>query len=179
MTTTSTPYRPAARNTRDGFGQLLHAEWTKFRTVRGWIIGMIVAVLITAGIGIFVAAGGASQSCQAAGGPVSSGAACGSGSALTLGPGGQPVTDNFYFVRQPLAGNGSLTVQVTSLTSLLPPAGQVFGATPARPGLVPWSKAGIMIRSSLSAGSGCSGTTRATRPACPAPSRRRARAGSG
>ena len=35
--------RPAmpVRAERDGFGQLLHAEWTKFRTVRGWVIGMI------------------------------------------------------------------------------------------------------------------------------------------
>ena len=62
------PYRSTARRGRDGFGQLLHAEWTKFRTVRGWVIGTIVAVLMTAGIGIFVAAGGASQSCQAVGG---------------------------------------------------------------------------------------------------------------
>ena len=151
--TTITPYRSTAQDARDGFGQLLHAEWTKFRTVRGWVAGMIVAVLITAGIGLFVAAGGASQSCQAVGEPASSGGGCGSGPALTLGPGGEPVTDNFYFVRQPLAGNGSITVRVTSLTSLLPPAGQVFGATPSRPGLVPWSKAGIIIRSSLTPGS--------------------------
>jgi len=27
----------------DGFAQLLHAEWTKFRTVRGWVIGVIIA----------------------------------------------------------------------------------------------------------------------------------------
>ena len=151
--TTITPYRSTGQNARDGFWQLLHGEWTKFRTVRGWVAGMIVAVVITAGIGIFVAASGASQSCQSVGGPVSSGGGCGSGAALPLGPGGEPVTDNFYFVRQPLAGNGSITVRVTSLTSLLPPAGQVFGATPDRPGLVPWSKAGIIIKSSLSAGS--------------------------
>ena len=34
------------------------------------------------------------------------------------GPGGEWVTDSFYFVRQPLAGNGSITVRVTSLTGL-------------------------------------------------------------
>ena len=28
---------------RDGFGRLVHAEWTKFRTVRGWVIGAIVS----------------------------------------------------------------------------------------------------------------------------------------
>jgi ABC-type transport system involved in multi-copper enzyme maturation permease subunit len=142
-----TPYRSQAGPGNDGFAQLLHAEWTKFRTIRGWIIGMIIAVLVTAGIGIFVAAGGPSQSCQAVGGQAQSGAACG-GSGLTLGPGGEPVIDNFYFVRQPLAGNGSLTVRVTSLTSLLPPAGQIFGSTPSRPGTVPWAKAGIIIGAS-------------------------------
>ena len=31
---------------RDGFAQLLRAEWTKFRTVRGWVIGMVVAALV-------------------------------------------------------------------------------------------------------------------------------------
>ena len=50
--TAITPYRSTAREARDGFGQLLHAEWTKFRTVRGWVVGMIVAVLIAAGIGL-------------------------------------------------------------------------------------------------------------------------------
>ena len=28
---------------RDGFAQVLRAEWIKFRTVRGWVIGIIVA----------------------------------------------------------------------------------------------------------------------------------------
>jgi hypothetical protein len=39
---------PAARG---GFGQVLRAEWTKFRTVRGLVIGVIVAPLVTAGLG--------------------------------------------------------------------------------------------------------------------------------
>ena len=141
--TTLTPYRSTARDTRDGFGPLLHAEWTKFRTVRGWVTGMIVAVLVMAGIGSFVAAGGASPSCQTVSATGQSGG-CG-GPTLTLGPGGEPVTSNFYFVRQPLAGNGSITIRVTSLTSLLPPTRSEFGTPPSRPGTVPWSKAGIII----------------------------------
>jgi ABC-type transport system involved in multi-copper enzyme maturation permease subunit len=144
MTTTITPYRSTTQGTRDGFAQLVHAEWTKFRTVRGWVIGMIVAVLVTAGIGILVAAGSAGQSCQSIGSRGSS-SGCGSAPALPLGPDGEPVVDNFYFVRQPLAGNGSLTVRLTSLTSLLPPAGQGLGATPSQPGTVPWAKAGIIM----------------------------------
>ena len=70
--TTITPYRSPVQDGRDGFGQLLHAEWTKFRTVRGWIIGMIVAILVTAGIGLFLVAASANVSCGASspGGPV-------------------------------------------------------------------------------------------------------------
>jgi ABC-type transport system involved in multi-copper enzyme maturation permease subunit len=155
--TTVTPYRSTARESRDGFGQLLHAELTKFRTVRGWVAGLIVAVLVSAGIGVFVAAGGASPSCQSvgggSGGSGGSAGGCASASALPVGPGGEPVTDNFYLVRQPLAGNGSLTVRITSLTSLLPPAGQVFGSAPDRPGEVPWAKTGIIIKDSLAPGS--------------------------
>ena len=121
---TVTPYRPGRHAGRDGFAQLLHAEWTKFRTVRGWVIGMTVAVLLTAGIGL-LAAGGTGSSCQStsgsSGGPTRSGSACGTNT-FPVGPGGVPVDDSFYFVRQPLTGNGSITVQVTSLTGLLPPA---------------------------------------------------------
>ncbi len=148
--TTVTPYRSTARDARDGFGQLLHAEWTKFRTVRGWVIGMIVAVLITAGLGVFVAKTSApsctSQSGSGQHGPVQHGVACGQ-PVYTLGPGGEPVQDEFYFVRQPLAGNGSITVRVTSLTTLLP------GTSPVRPVLVPWSKAGIIISGGTRPGS--------------------------
>jgi ABC-type transport system involved in multi-copper enzyme maturation permease subunit len=153
--TTITPYRSPVQDGPDGFPQLLHAEWTKFRTVRGWVIGMIVAILVTAGLGVFLVAASTNVSC----GSVSSGggsgqvrhgeAACGQ-PALLLGPGGEPVTDDFYFVRQPLAGNGSITVRVTSLKGL--PNGPLQGLD-MQSGLVPWSKAGIIIKQDLSRGS--------------------------
>ena len=41
---------------RAGFGAVLRAEWTKFRSVRGWVIGMILAALLTIFIGVFAAA---------------------------------------------------------------------------------------------------------------------------
>jgi ABC-type transport system involved in multi-copper enzyme maturation permease subunit len=153
--TTIAPYRSPVQDGPDGFPQLLHAEWTKFRTVRGWVIGMIVAILVTAGIGLFLVAASTNVSCGASttGGSVQhvqhGAAACGQ-PALLLGPGGEPVTDSFYFVRQPLAGNGSITVRVTSLTGL-PPG-------PMQPGLVPWSKAGILIKEDLSQGSAYAAT---------------------
>src|ERR1700733_7453118 len=53
-TTTLTPYRSGRAPGRDGFAQLLRAEWTKFRTVRGWLIALgaaaLLAVLATIGI---------------------------------------------------------------------------------------------------------------------------------
>ena len=140
--TTVTPYRSTARDPRAGFGQLLHAEWTKFRTVRGWVIGMIVAVLVTAGLGLLIAKASVPscsvQTSAGGSGPVQHGAACGQ-PVYPLGPGGEPVRDQYYFVRQPLAGHGTLTVRVTSLT------GQSPGTGPGQPILASWSKAGIIV----------------------------------
>jgi len=130
-----TPYRSQAAAGRESFWHLVHAEWTKFRTVRGWVIAMIVAIMaITAFVFL---AGNVSSSC--------SGSAC---PAPPTGPGGEPVTDAFYFAHQPLTGNGTITVQMTSL------AGQVaVGPSQTVPGLQPWSKAGIIIKQSTSQGS--------------------------
>jgi ABC-type transport system involved in multi-copper enzyme maturation permease subunit len=126
----------------DRLARALHAEWTKFRTVRGWVAGVIIAVLLTAGIALLdhSQCGGT----QTPGGPVITGAGC---PAPPLGPGGEAVTDSFYFVRQPLAGNGGLTARVTSLTS---PA---YQAQAGAAGLQPWAKAGIMIAASTRPGS--------------------------
>ena len=62
---------------------------------------------------------------------------------VPLGPGGEAVTDTFYFVHQPLAGDGSITVRVSSLTGLVAhragdsSAGPAQGSSsePQRPGL--------------------------------------------
>jgi ABC-type transport system involved in multi-copper enzyme maturation permease subunit len=147
-----TPYRPAVAAGRDGFAQLLRAEWTKFRSVRGWVIGMIVAVVVAAGIGL-LGAGGTTSSCQQVGssGPARHGAGC--MPAFPLGPGGEPVTDSFYFVRQPLTGDGTITVRVTSLTGLVP-SGNLNSPSPSmQPGLEEWAKAGIIIKENLNQGS--------------------------
>jgi ABC-type transport system involved in multi-copper enzyme maturation permease subunit len=152
---TTTPYRSDLPAGQDGFTQLLQAEWTKFRTVRGWVIGAVVAALVTLGLGLFAAAGG-SSSCSSGNGPARSGLGC--APTFTIGPGGEPVMDNFYFVRQPLAGNGSITVRVTSLTGLLPvlnsnapvgPQQQV----PMHSGLMPWAKAGLIVKDGTAQGS--------------------------
>jgi len=153
--TTVAPYRSGSRAGSDGFPQLLHAEWTKFHTVRGWVIGMIVAVVVTAGLGIFAAAGSRGSCATESTGPggvVHHSTVCPGPPALTLGPGGEPVTDRFYFVRQPLAGNGSITVRVTSLTGLGGFDTQTNGFV-GQPQLVPWSKAGIIISDGTRQGS--------------------------
>jgi ABC-type transport system involved in multi-copper enzyme maturation permease subunit len=115
----------------DGFGRLLHSEWTKFRTVRGWLVGIILAVLVTVGI--------AELNQSECGGP--NGSVCTS----ALGPGGEAVTDSFYFVHQPLSTDGSITAEVSSLT------GRSLG--PSQAALAPWAKAGIIIKASTRPGS--------------------------
>ncbi len=136
----------------NGCGGLLRAEWTKFRSVRGWVIGMIVAALLTIFLGVFVA-GNSSVGCQVNGGPVESGKAC--LPYIPHGPGGEVVTDSFSFLRQPLTGNGTITARVTALTGQN--ANGNGGPQPAGgitvPRLVPWAKAGIIIKQSAHQGS--------------------------
>ncbi|TDD84211.1 hypothetical protein E1298_20335 [Actinomadura rubrisoli] len=67
---------------------------------------------------------------------------------VTIGPGGEPVTDSFYFVHRPLAGNGSITVSVSALKSSIPE-----GPGDLQPGNVPWAKAGLIIKASTRQGS--------------------------
>ena len=110
--TTLVQYRSDRQAGRDGFTQLLRAEWTKFRTVRGWVIGMAVAMLLIVGLGALT---GTNSECGIQLTPTSPSLAC---PAPPTGPGGEWVSDSFYFVRQPLAGDGSITVRVTSLTGL-------------------------------------------------------------
>src|SRR6266702_4438052 len=69
-----------------GFGALLRAEWTKFRSVRGWVIGMILAAVLTVFIGVFAAAN-ANIGCQLNGGLSKSGKAC--LPQIPHGPGGE------------------------------------------------------------------------------------------
>ena len=140
------PYRSALGTGRDGFAQLLRAEWTKFRTVRGWLVALAVGGLLIVGLGVLTGAGSVcSENNHACPTP-------------PTGPGGQWVTDSFYFVHQPLGGNGTLTVRVTSLTGLYSthgglPAGGGSPTAGMTPGVQPWSKAGIIIKAGTTQGS--------------------------
>jgi ABC-type transport system involved in multi-copper enzyme maturation permease subunit len=152
MTATITPYRPPQQAGRDGFAQLLHAEWTKFRTLRGWVIAIIIAAAAIVVVGVLLPLGGGQSHCGS-----QSGAAC--LGLVPTGPDGEAVNDSYYLAAQPLAGDGSITVRVTSLTGMIssgnggyvgpnsPPPGTLT------PGLVPWAKAGIIITGSTRPGS--------------------------
>ncbi len=136
-TGTITPYRSVQRPGRDDFPHLLWAEWTKFRTARGWVIAMVAAALLTA-LAVVALAGVSNGSQNAGANP-----------AFAIGPGGEAVTDDFYFVHQSLDGNGSITVRVASLDTELPTPGG--GSSPHI--AVPWAKAGIIIKASTKPGS--------------------------
>ncbi|MEU0400107.1 hypothetical protein ABZ318_07625 [Streptomyces sp. NPDC006197] len=134
MTTTLSPSPAAHRQARGGFGRVLRAEWTKFRTVRGWVLGTVGALVVTCLVGLLATAqsndGGANAT------------------KLPVGPSGDAVNDAFYFLHQPLKGDGSITVPVSSLT------GQVAASpTENKPGLAPWAKAGVIVKDSLEPGS--------------------------
>jgi hypothetical protein len=140
MTTSSiTPYRSGRKPGRDGFAQLLRSEWTKFRTVRGWLYALIAAPLLAA-LATLAIVGAANPTRNP-----------GAQNPGPTGPNGEAVTDQFEFAHQPLTGNGSITVAVTSLTGSfvappggLPPAGWVQHSLGQ--GLQPWTKAGIIIK---------------------------------
>jgi hypothetical protein len=137
------PYVPAGQPGNDGFAQLLRAEWIKFRTVRGWVISAIMVAVVTAVAVIDIAAIAQDKDTLPA---------------LATGPGGESVTDAFYFVHQPLTGDGSITVRVTSLVNVAGPTpspgahgGSAARAT-ARAGIQPWAKAGIIVKESATPG---------------------------
>ena len=142
MTATARSQRSGVLASRDSFGWLLHAEWTKLRTVRGWVIGLMVAGLLI--IAVNLIPGGECGGIQFNGHTEVGGPGC----ALTLGPTGQAVIDSFYLVHQPLTTTGSITVRVTSMSASNSPGGSAGKAAPR-----PWSKAGIIIKASTRPGS--------------------------
>jgi ABC-type transport system involved in multi-copper enzyme maturation permease subunit len=111
---------------------MIAAEWLKFRTVRGWMLAVLIATAAVAGLGLVNMPIG---SCDVS--------AC----TPLLGPGGEGVSDSFYLVGSQLTGNGTITVRVSPLTSdTRDPSGQQRVD-------VPWAKAGLILKASLTQGS--------------------------
>jgi ABC-2 family transporter protein len=133
MTVQLTPARGSRMAGRDGFAQLLRSEWTKFWTVRSWVVSLVLAAALAAGIPLALGGGGGTG---------------GVGITVATGPGGVAVNDSFYFVHRSLAGNGAITVRVTSLADGALP-GLREGAIAAQP----WAKAGIIIKNGTRSGS--------------------------
>jgi ABC-type transport system involved in multi-copper enzyme maturation permease subunit len=123
---------------RDGFARLLRAEFTKFRTVRAWMISLCAAAIVFVLLSFL--------SAFASRAPVP---------AVPTGPGGEAVTDTYMFMHQTLAGDGTLTARVASLSGAYTSpqtSGNAFSASSKggpnsqlQPGLAPWAKAGILL----------------------------------
>jgi ABC-type transport system involved in multi-copper enzyme maturation permease subunit len=100
----------------DGFIQVLRGEWTKFRSVRS------TAWCVVLGIGLMVL--------------ISALGASGSHTNANEGPKGPIIADQFHFVHQPLAGDGTITARAVSQEDT-----------------GPWARAGIMIKDGVQSGS--------------------------
>jgi len=145
------PYRSQLPVGRDGLTELLRAEFTKFRSIRGWVITLGVAALLIVAFA-WVGSQEHTSSCAITPGSPST---CTSGvQPPVLGPGGEPVVDSFSFLHQPLIGNGSLSTQVTSLSEMTRSGnGPGTESGGQRHISVPWAKAGIIIKETTTQGS--------------------------
>ena len=170
MTAAGPAYQSRLEGGRESFWQLVHAEWTKLRSVRGWMISLVLGVGLTIGFGVLSASGTR---------VMNSGKPVGPNDApyLATGPGGEAVADTYYLVHRSLAGDGTITARVTSLAGASFPVGgpkcppgtvrgnpPPFGAQhcikpsdraprPSPATLQAWAKAGLIITASTTQGS--------------------------
>ncbi|MCA2211933.1 DUF1349 domain-containing protein [Jidongwangia harbinensis] len=113
------------------------------RIVSGRTVALASAVLVTVLLGLLAAYAGR-PSCSVGDVPTT----CPTD---PVGPHGQPVSDQFSFTHRPLSTDGSITVRVTELTGIIthpPPDHNTIV-----PGVVPWAKAGLMIKDGTRTGS--------------------------
>jgi ABC-type transport system involved in multi-copper enzyme maturation permease subunit len=160
MSATARSSQPMTKPPRAGFGPTLRSEWTKFRTVRGWLFGIVLAIGLCVLFTFLTANGSHEGGCTGApppgSGPNSPGSNCQTGHPFVpTGPDGQAVADSYYFLDQPLTGNATITAQVTSLTGVTStnPANVAPSSANTRPGLAAWAKAGILLTPSTTQGS--------------------------
>jgi hypothetical protein len=117
---------------------MIRAEWIKFRTLPGRVASIAGAMLVIVLLG-WLAAAGAHEDCM--------GRRC---PAPPTGPGGEAVQDRFSFAHRPLTGDGEITAHLGSMTGVItypPPNHDQIVA-----GLVPWAKAGIMVKAGIKPG---------------------------
>lgn len=109
---------------RDGFRQLLRAEWTKLRSVGRWRITALVGVALTVGFGVLASASSSTDINRDDRRP------------FDVSFDGHPVVDTFTFVHRPLSGDGSVTARVLSQSASHE-----------------WAGAGLVVKESLTPGS--------------------------
>jgi ABC-type transport system involved in multi-copper enzyme maturation permease subunit len=155
--TTSAPYRSELPAGRDSFVHVLRAEWTKFRTVRGWVITAVAAALLIVLFaylgtfrhqdgGICVGPNPATGTCRSFAHPTP-----------PLGPGGEAVSDTYFFVHRTLAGDGSITVRVSSLSGRVQGgngnSASIADLAGTSGSVQPWAKAGLIMTPTTKPGS--------------------------
>jgi ABC-type transport system involved in multi-copper enzyme maturation permease subunit len=133
--------------------KLLRSEWTKLRTVRSWTVTVVLVAVVMVAFSWLVSAGSHAGICDGPG-PGS----CHGEPPVPVGPDGEAVVDAYYYLHEPIASNGSITVRVSSLTGVTSTAGNHVEAgtnllAQSKPALAPWAKAGILVTPSLSTGS--------------------------
>jgi ABC-type transport system involved in multi-copper enzyme maturation permease subunit/regulation of enolase protein 1 (concanavalin A-like superfamily) len=82
-------YRSTVTGARDGFAQVLRAEWTKFRSVRSTAWCVLAAIALTLLLTLLLSSAGSTNANE-----------------------GPRYTDSFTFVHQPLTGDGTITARV-------------------------------------------------------------------
>ncbi|MEV6849100.1 ABC transporter permease subunit [Actinoplanes sp. NPDC051411] len=149
MTATVTPYRSTVPAGRAGLTQLIRAEWTKFRTVRGWVIAATAGAVVMVALGLLIANGNDSTVQTSPDSPAVPGHPY-----IPTGPGGEAVNDSFYLVHQTLDGDGSITTRVSALTARRQARGTdgSIASVPAD-SLPTWAKAGLIIKANTGQGS--------------------------
>ena len=152
--------QPTTKTPREGFRPVLRSEWTKFRTVRGWLIGIVLFVGLCVLFTFLTANGHHEGGCTGppppGSGPNSPGSGCNVGHPFVpTGPDGEAVADSYYFLDQPLTGNGTIIARVASLTGVTSTnaANVAPSLANTRPGLAAWAKAGILLTPSTAQGS--------------------------
>jgi ABC-type transport system involved in multi-copper enzyme maturation permease subunit len=135
----------------DGFGAAVRAEWTKFRTVRGWMIGLVFAALMVVLFTFLQAKGKHTGYCT-----TPNPSSCVNGHQyVPTGPSGEAVADAYELVAKRLTGDGTITARITSLAGRTSsgPANEAPSLANTRPGLTSWAKAGLLLTPSTRQGS--------------------------
>jgi ABC-type transport system involved in multi-copper enzyme maturation permease subunit len=129
----------------------LRAEWTKFRTVRGWMVGSVFAALMVVLFTFLQANGKHTGYCTTPNPNI-----CVAGHQyVPTGPDGEAVADTYELVANRLIGDGTITARIIALAGRASagPANEAPSLADTRPGLTSWAKAGLLITPSTRQGS--------------------------